>query len=827
MRQVQSGGNKALSFGKSKAKLSSSAQKKVTFRDVAGAEEAKSELQEIIEFLKEPQKFQKLGGRIPKGVLLMGPPGTGKTLLARAVAGEANVPFFSISGSDFVEMFVGVGASRVRDLFEQGKKNAPCIIFIDEIDAVGRHRGAGLGGGHDEREQTLNQLLVEMDGFESNEGVILMAATNRPDVLDPALLRPGRFDRRVIVNRPDVRGREGILAVHTRKIPMADDVDIKILARGTVGFTGADLANLVNEAALNAARENKKLVAMYDFEYAKDKVMMGAERRSMIVTEDEKKVTAIHEAGHALLGILLPHADPLHKVTIVPRGMALGLTMSLPTDEKHNYSKNYLIDQIGILLGGRIAEELTTGNITTGAGNDLERATDLARRMVCEWGMSEAMGPLTFGKKEEQIFLGREIAQHTDYSEDTALKIDARGEAHRQRPVQALHGAPERAQAAADGHRRRAAGARSARRRPGPPAGLRPSARRRADAPTRPPADATPREGEGASVDRSADGADPEAAHAGVIAAPRRSFSVPLPGRAPLVLGPRTFVMGVLNVTPDSFSDGGKALDPAHALDIALAMEAAGADIIDVGAESTRPGATPVARARGARARAAGAARRMAPRVKVPISIDTYKAAVAAAALDEGASIVNDISGFEYDPEPGPARGRARRAGGADAHARPAGRHVRARRLRRRGRRGGRPTCSAAMSRAQDYGVSREPADRRSRPRLRQARAAEHGGARRASIAWLRWACRSWSVHRASRSWPRPPARCSREDRDWATAAAVTAAVLGGAHIVRVHAVDEDGPRRPGRRRPSTRSGRPVAVAARSGQVFACGRTVR
>jgi cell division protease FtsH len=425
MRQVQSGGNKALSFGKSKAKLSSSAQKKVTFRDVAGAEEAKNELQEIIEFLKEPQKFQKLGGRIPKGVLLMGPPGTGKTLLARAVAGEANVPFFSISGSDFVEMFVGVGASRVRDLFEQGKKNAPCIIFIDEIDAVGRHRGAGLGGGHDEREQTLNQLLVEMDGFESNEGVILMAATNRPDVLDPALLRPGRFDRRVIVNRPDVRGREGILAVHTRKIPMSDDVDIKVLARGTVGFTGADLANFVNEAALNAARQNKKLVTMYDFEFAKDKVMMGAERRSMLVTDDEKRVTAIHEAGHALLGILLPNADPIHKVTIIPRGMALGLTQQLPTDEKHNYSRTYLMDQIALLMGGRIAEELTMGNITTGAGNDLERATDLARRMVCEWGMSENMGPLTFGKKEEQIFLGREIAQHQDYSEDTALKIDA------------------------------------------------------------------------------------------------------------------------------------------------------------------------------------------------------------------------------------------------------------------------------------------------------------------------------------------------------------------------------------------------------------------
>ncbi len=425
MRQVQSGGNKALSFGKSKAKLSSSAQKKVTFRDVAGVDEAKEELQEIIDFLKEPQKFQKLGGRIPKGVLLMGPPGTGKTLLARAVAGEANVPFFSISGSDFVEMFVGVGASRVRDLFEQGKKNAPCIIFIDEIDAVGRHRGAGLGGGHDEREQTLNQLLVEMDGFESNEGVILMAATNRPDVLDPALLRPGRFDRRVIVNRPDVKGREGILAVHTRKIPLSDDVDIRVLARGTAGFSGADLANLVNEAALNAARFNQKVVRMSDFEYAKDKVLMGVERKSMIVTEEEKKVTAIHEAGHALLAVLLPHADPIHKVTIIPRGMALGLTQQLPVDEKHNYSRLYLNDTIAILLGGRIAEELTTGNITTGAGNDLERATELARRMVCEWGMSDAMGPLTFGKKEEQIFLGREIAQHQDYSEDTALKIDA------------------------------------------------------------------------------------------------------------------------------------------------------------------------------------------------------------------------------------------------------------------------------------------------------------------------------------------------------------------------------------------------------------------
>ena len=424
MRQVQSGGNKALSFGKSRAKLSSSTQKKVTFKDVAGVDEPKEELQEIIEFLQEPQRFQKLGGHIPKGVLLMGAPGTGKTLLARAVAGEANVPFFSISGSDFVEMFVGVGASRVRDLFEQGKKNAPCIVFIDEIDAVGRHRGAGLGGGHDEREQTLNQLLVEMDGFESNEGVILVSATNRPDVLDPALLRPGRFDRRIVVNRPDVKGREGILGVHTKKIPLADDVNIHVLARGTVGFSGADLANLVNEAALNAARYNQKTVRMQDFEFAKDKVLMGSERRSMIISDEEKKVTAIHEAGHALLAVLLPQADPIHKVTIIPRGMALGVTQQLPLDDKHNYSRSYLDDQITILLGGRVAEEITNGEVTTGAGNDLERATEVARRMVCEWGMSERMGPLTFGQKEEQIFIGREISQHQDYSENTALCID-------------------------------------------------------------------------------------------------------------------------------------------------------------------------------------------------------------------------------------------------------------------------------------------------------------------------------------------------------------------------------------------------------------------
>ncbi|PYV64912.1 MAG: cell division protein FtsH [Acidobacteria bacterium] len=423
IRQMQTGGNKALSFGKSRARLLSMQQKKVTFKDVAGVDEAKEELKEIIEFLREAQKFQKLGGRIPKGVLLVGPPGTGKTLLARAVAGEANVPFFSISGSDFVEMFVGVGASRVRDLFEQGKKNAPCIIFIDEIDAVGRHRGAGLGGGHDEREQTLNQLLVEMDGFESNEGVILMAATNRPDVLDPALLRPGRFDRRVVVNRPDVRGREEILRVHTRKIPLADDVDLFVLGRGTPGFSGADLANMVNEAALAAARQNRKAVLMYDFELAKDKVLMGVERKSLLLSDEEKRNTAYHEAGHALVAVKLPHSDPLHKVTIIPRGMALGVTMQLPIDDRYTYYKNYLETQIAIMMGGRIAEEIFLNQMSTGAGNDIERATELARKMVCEWGMSD-LGPLTFGKKEEQIFLGREIAQHRDYSEDTAIKID-------------------------------------------------------------------------------------------------------------------------------------------------------------------------------------------------------------------------------------------------------------------------------------------------------------------------------------------------------------------------------------------------------------------
>ena len=424
MRQMQVGGNKALSFGKSRARLLSEDRKKITFSDVAGIDEAKGEVEEIIEFLKDPPKFQKLGGRIPKGVLVVGPPGTGKTLLAKAIAGEAGVPFFSISGSDFVEMFVGVGASRVRDLFEQGKKHAPCIIFIDEIDAVGRHRGAGLGGGHDEREQTLNQLLVEMDGFETTEGVILIAATNRPDVLDPALLRPGRFDRQIVVGRPDLKGRVEILKVHTKKIPISPDVGLEIIARGTPGFAGADLENLVNEAALLAARKGKKTVEMNDFEAAKDKVLMGVERRSMVISEEEKRITAVHEAGHTLIAKLLPGTDPIHKVTIIPRGRALGVTMQLPTDDRHNYHKEYLYNTIAIMMGGRVAEELVLNNCTTGAGNDIEKATDLARKMVCEWGMSEKMGPLTFGKKEQEIFLGREINQHRDYSEYTAIEID-------------------------------------------------------------------------------------------------------------------------------------------------------------------------------------------------------------------------------------------------------------------------------------------------------------------------------------------------------------------------------------------------------------------
>jgi cell division protease FtsH len=424
MRQMQTGGNKALSFGKAKAKLVSEKSVKITFADVAGIEEAKAEVQEIIDFLKDPQKFQKLGGKIPKGVLLVGAPGTGKTLLARAIAGEAGVPFFSISGSDFVEMFVGVGASRVRDLFDQAKKNAPCIIFIDEIDAVGRHRGAGLGGGHDEREQTLNQLLVEMDGFEANQGVIIIAATNRPDVLDPALLRPGRFDRQVVVPQPDVKGRLEILKVHTRNIPVDENVSLDEIARGTPGFSGADLENLVNEAALLAARKTKTKVERSDFEAAKDKVLMGVERKSMIISEEEKRNTAYHEAGHALVAKLTPGTDPLHKVSIIPRGRALGVTQQLPIDDKYTYSKDYLLKALTVLLGGRAAEEIALNHMTTGAGNDIERATNLARKMVTEWGMSEKLGPLTFGKKEEQIFLGREIAQHKDYSEKTAVEID-------------------------------------------------------------------------------------------------------------------------------------------------------------------------------------------------------------------------------------------------------------------------------------------------------------------------------------------------------------------------------------------------------------------
>jgi cell division protease FtsH len=425
MRQMQMGGGKAMSFGKSRAKLLTENQHKVTFSDVAGVEEAKQELEEIIAFLKDPKKFTRLGGRIPKGVLLVGAPGTGKTLLARAIAGEAGVPFFSISGSDFVEMFVGVGASRVRDLFVQGKKQAPCIIFIDEIDAVGRHRGAGLGGGHDEREQTLNQLLVEMDGFEANEGVILIAATNRPDVLDPALLRPGRFDRRVVVPRPDVRGREEILRVHCRRVPLDETVDIPTLARATPGFSGADLENLVNEAALLAARSNKEKVDMKDFELSKDKVLMGAERRSMILSQEEKRNTAYHEAGHALVARLIPGTDPVHKVTIIPRGMALGVTQQVPVDDRHTWSREYILNRLAIMFGGRVAEELVLGHMTTGAGDDIEKATELARRMVCEWGMSDRLGPMTFGKKEEQIFLGRDFTQIKDYSEKTAIEIDA------------------------------------------------------------------------------------------------------------------------------------------------------------------------------------------------------------------------------------------------------------------------------------------------------------------------------------------------------------------------------------------------------------------
>ena len=602
----------------------------------------------------------------------MGAPGTGKTLLARAVAGEANVPFFSISGSDFVEMFVGVGASRVRDLFEQGKKNAPCIVFIDEIDAVGRHRGAGLGGGHDEREQTLNQLLVEMDGFESNEGVILVAATNRPDVLDPALLRPGRFDRRIVVNRPDVKGREGILGVHTRKIPLSDDVNISVLARGTAGFSGADLANLVNEAALYAARFNQKVVRMLDFEFAKDKVLMGTERKSMIISDAEKRVTAVHEAGHALLTVLLPGADPIHKVTIIPRGMALGLTQQLPVDEKHNLSRAYLEDQIAILLGGRIAEEVTADNVTTGAGNDLERVTDLARRMVCEWGMSQSMGPLTFGKKEEQIFLGREIAQHQDYSEDTAIKIDQEVKGIVTTQYERAHAMLTEHREALIAHRRGAADPRSAGRRAGAPPGGRRHARggRAAPSPGAERRRPTRTRGRGSATlavvvlrfspsrnpcrrnsrPRTEGGpASPVARLCRTTLHARRLYTVPLPGGRRLELGERTLVMAVINLTPDSFAERAPSIDPARALDLAQAAEAQGADILDLGAESTRPGAAAVEADEELR-RLLPALRAIAARARLPISVDTTKAAVARAALDEGAAIVNDISGLRYDP---------------------------------------------------------------------------------------------------------------------------------------------------------------------------------
>jgi cell division protease FtsH len=568
---MQAGGNKALSFGKSKAKLLNNQQKRVTFKDVAGVDEPKEELEEIIEFLKDPQKFQKLGGKIPKGVLMMGPPGTGKTLLAKAVAGEANVPFFSISGSDFVEMFVGVGASRVRDLFEQGKKNAPCIIFIDEIDAVGRHRGAGLGGGHDEREQTLNQLLVEMDGFESNDGVILMASTNRPDVLDPALLRPGRFDRQVVVSYPDVRGREGILKVHTRKIPLDEGADINIIARGTPGFTGADLANLVNEAALIAARANKKVVTLNDLESAKDKVMMGPERRSMVISDKEKRLTAIHEAGHTIVGINIPESDPVHKVTIIPRGRALGVTYFLPEQDILGRTKEELLAMIANSMGGRIAEDLFIGRVTTGASNDIEKATEIARSMVCQYGMSE-LGPLAFGKKEEQIFLGREIAQHRDFSEDTAIKIDK--EVNRIVSEQYA-----RAQKIIEENRQ--------------------------------------------GLERLTE--------------------------ALLEFARRPRLMGIVNVTPDSFSDGGHFLNQDAAVEQGVQLVEEGADLLDIGGESTRPYAERVDAAEEMR-RVLPVFEGLAQQVSVPLSIDTSKAAVAEAAIAAGAEIVNDVTGLAGDP---------------------------------------------------------------------------------------------------------------------------------------------------------------------------------
>ncbi len=795
MRQMQSGGNKALSFGKSKAKLLNASGKKVTFKDVAGVEEAKEELQEIVEFLKEPQKFQKLGGRIPKGVLLMGPPGTGKTLLARAIAGEANVPFFSISGSDFVEMFVGVGASRVRDLFEQGKKNAPCIIFIDEIDAVGRHRGAGLGGGHDEREQTLNQLLVEMDGFESNEGVILIAATNRPDVLDPALLRPGRFDRRVVVDRPDINGRLGILKVHVRNIPLSDDVELAVIARGTPGFSGADLANLVNEAALIAARRNKKKVGMEDFEFAKDKVLMGVERKTLMLTDEEKRVTAYHEAGHALVAAFTPGADPLHKVTIIPRGRALGLTMQLPTEDKYTYKKRYVEAQISILMGGRVAEELTQEDITTGAGNDIERATEMARRMVCEWGMSE-LGPLAYAGKDEPVFLGRDIAQRADYSEHTAHPHRPRGGEDRPGGLRAgtgdPHPAPRGPRAAVEDPARDRVGRRQAGLRPDPRDDRRGPHPRAAGAAQRGPRHhpggsgarhlrglrgggrrsrrgwrwrrrrgcgrRARRRGGGRRRRGRARGRRPALLHRGhrnrgaprlkppaidalAIDSPRppartmsiatahpptRHWELPLPGGRTLALGPHPRVMGVLNLTPDSFSDGGAWSDPGRAVERALEMVAAGAAVVDLGAESTRPGGGVY----GAGAAAVSAAEEwgrlepvltaLRPQTAAVVSVDTRKGAVARP-RPRRRRRPGQRRHRPRRPRPRRRRGRRGLPGGADAQPRRDRHHAARGGLRRRGGRGARRAGGRARAgRRRRHRPRAHPA--RPRPRLRQDR---------------------------------------------------------------------------------------------------------
>ena len=782
MRQMQGGGAKALSFGKARARLISEKQNKVTFQDVAGVDEAKEELREIIDFLKDPQKFQKLGGKIPKGVLLVGPPGTGKTLLAKAIAGEANVPFFSISGSDFVEMFVGVGASRVRDLFEQGKKHAPCIIFMDEIDAVGRHRGAGLGGGHDEREQTLNQLLVEMDGFETNEGVILIAATNRPDVLDPALLRPGRFDRQVVVPRPDVKGREEILSVHARRIPLAPNVELKVLARGTPGFSGADLANLVNEAALLAARQNKKLVEMLDFENAKDKVLMGVERRSMIISDTEKRTIAYHEAGHALVADFLPGADPLHKVTIIPRGRALGLTMQLPMDDKYNYSRDYLVNRITILLGGRTAEEIVLQQQTTGAGDDLEKATEMARKMVCEWGMSDRLGPLTFGKNEEHIFLGREVARAKDYSEETALVIDS----EIKRIVVECAGAR---QADPRGEHREAP-----RAGPGPP-GAR-VARLRGDRahPPRPAVHRGPRAG-----------LAPPLAGAVWSVTPGAPIWQVCGGRRPR----RSPSMGVVNVSPESFHR--RVRLPAatrRSLRAALAMVEAGAALIDVGARSTAPYLRHAIDEAEETARLARAVELLAAKLPVPISADTARPGPARAALDAGARVINDVSALRDPRARAPGR-PSHGAGPGRSWPRPARRDCRASR-RRPARRapvggltgriaGGRgPIAARGGTATRARGRHSRRADRRrSRHRLLSRRGGWRGtsGMLRvlAGLAALRALgrplCRrrvAQVVHRRDRS-----DRADTAERLAGSLAATAIAVVHGAALVRTHDVAE------------------------------------